>query len=77
MDDKALRAALDQFDAHMNIIGTCGDGGCVIVRPKGMHTNGGCRCHRDHMTMQRYIHATNQLREAVRAAASLGQEAEK
>lgn len=22
----------------------CGDGGCVVERPKGMHTNGGCRC---------------------------------
>jgi hypothetical protein len=24
----------------------CGDGGCVIFRPSGMHTNGGCRCAR-------------------------------
>ena len=23
----------------------CSDGGCQIERPKGMHTNGGCRCH--------------------------------
>ena len=22
----------------------CGDGGCVVERPTGMHTNGGCRC---------------------------------
>lgn len=22
----------------------CGDGGCVIERPRGQHTNGGCRC---------------------------------
>lgn len=22
----------------------CGDGGCVIQRPRGMHTNGGCHC---------------------------------
>jgi hypothetical protein len=22
----------------------CGDGNCVIQPPKGMHTNGGCKC---------------------------------
>jgi hypothetical protein len=22
----------------------CGDGGCIIQRPQGMHTNGGCHC---------------------------------
>ncbi len=24
----------------------CSDGNCVIVKPVGMHTNGGCRCFR-------------------------------
>jgi hypothetical protein len=71
MDNTAVIAALDQFDAHMNIIGTCGDGGCIIVKPKGMHTNGGCRCWRDHMKMQRYAYATIRLREAIRAAAAM------
>jgi len=23
----------------------CSDGGCQIEKPKGMHTNGGCRCN--------------------------------
>jgi hypothetical protein len=22
----------------------CGDSGCIVARPTGMHTNGGCRC---------------------------------
>lgn len=22
----------------------CGDGSCIVARPTGMHTNGGCRC---------------------------------
>lgn len=22
----------------------CGDGGCIVARPTGMHTNGGCHC---------------------------------
>ncbi len=25
-------------------IGSCGDGGCVVLQQKGQHTNGGCRC---------------------------------
>ena len=25
----------------------CTDGACIIARPKGMHTNGGCRCARE------------------------------
>lgn len=25
----------------------CGDGNCVVMRPRGMHTNGGCRCAKD------------------------------
>ena len=25
----------------------CGDGGCVVERPTGMHTNGGCKCLMD------------------------------
>jgi hypothetical protein len=27
-------------------IGGCGDSSCVVVRPKGMCTNGGCRCYK-------------------------------
>ena len=28
-------------------VGGCGDGNCVVLRPNGMHTNGGCRCTHD------------------------------
>jgi len=28
-------------------VGGCGDGNCVVLRPAGMHTNGGCRCTHD------------------------------
>jgi hypothetical protein len=28
-------------------VGGCADGNCVVLRPKGMHTNGGCRCTHD------------------------------
>lgn len=26
----------------------CGDGDCVIAQPIGIHTNGGCKCVREH-----------------------------
>ena len=40
-DEKAaLRGALATVSRFVG----CGDGGCQFVRPKGMHTNGGCRC---------------------------------
>lgn len=25
-------------------VGGCSDGGCVVIRPTGQHTNGRCRC---------------------------------
>jgi hypothetical protein len=30
-------------DATEDMTG-CGDSSCIIARPLGMHTNGGCRC---------------------------------
>lgn len=39
-----LRAlARDYFSLAMHV-GGCGDGNCVVLRPRGMRTNGGCRC---------------------------------
>ncbi|MFY4709947.1 hypothetical protein [Burkholderia glumae] len=66
MSDK-LSDALAKFDAMMAHLGGCTDGGCVIKRPAGMHTNGGCRCPQDKMKMQRAMRAANDLREAVSA----------
>lgn len=45
----------------LNDIGGCGDGNCLIVKPTGMHTNGGCRCYRDPIKMQRTIYAYRKL----------------
>ena len=33
-----------QYRELQEVIGGCHDGYCVIRKPKGMHTNGGCRC---------------------------------
>lgn len=36
---QAAMARLNQWAQH-----GCSDGGCLIEKPRGMHTNGGCRC---------------------------------
>jgi hypothetical protein len=33
----------DAYELAGNYLG-CGDNSCVFVKPKGMATNGGCRC---------------------------------
>ncbi len=33
----------------------CGDGNCLVDKPKGMHTNGGCRCWQDRYKAQRFM----------------------
>jgi len=39
-DFQAEMAKLNGWAQH-----GCSDGGCQIEKPKGMHTNGGCRCN--------------------------------
>ncbi|CAB3753952.1 hypothetical protein [Paraburkholderia humisilvae] len=64
-----LDTALARYDALMASVEGCTDGGCVIRRPAGMHTNGGCRCTRAAHKMQRAMHAAKDLRTAVAALA--------
>lgn len=45
--------------------GGCGDGNCVVLKPVGMHTNGGCRCYEDRMKAQRMMRAGQRLCEAL------------
>ena len=33
----------------------CGDTSCLIFKPSSMSTNGGCRCFRDYIKMQKFI----------------------
>lgn len=37
-----LRGALERI--RDGVSDGCADGSCVIRKPEGMHTNGGCRC---------------------------------
>ncbi len=34
---------LEEIDQELAAL-ACSDGGCVVRRPSGMHTNGGCDC---------------------------------
>jgi hypothetical protein len=67
----ALREALDAYQERARAVGGCGDGGCVVQRPVGMHTNGGCRCNTDRMKAGRMMMAGQTLAAAVRAALAL------
>ncbi|WP_241294384.1 hypothetical protein [Burkholderia stabilis] len=64
---EGLTAALARYDALMESVEGCTDGGCVIRAPKGMHTNGGCRCTRAEHKMRRAMYASQELRRAVAA----------
>jgi hypothetical protein len=53
---RALMEAVDRYNQAAEAIGGCGDGGCVVHRPGGQHTNGGCRCtYRMDETRQREV----------------------
>lgn len=68
MADPKIIAALKSYDEGMAHIGSCGDGNCLIVRPKGQHTNGGCRCSTDKYKAQRAMQRGRMLADAVRAS---------
>lgn len=52
----------ESLQAVLNEHAGCGDYSCVVVRPTGMVTNGGCRCFKDlpqdrRIKVHRLIHA--------------------
>lgn len=56
-----LEAALDRYQSMASHVGGCTDGGCLILRPTGMHTNGGCKCPQDKIKAARLLQAGQQL----------------
>lgn len=66
MSAEQIAKALAEQDARLASIGGCSDGHCVIIRPQGMHTNGGCHCWMDKMRMQRFAHASNAFASDIR-----------
>jgi len=67
-DIARLREALDMLDQQSEALGGCSDGSCVIHRPKGMHTNGGCRCWDDRDKMRRWTQYVGYFRHKARVA---------
>jgi len=65
-----LAALVRDLDEYLAATGGCGDGHCVIVKPKGMHTNGGCHCYRSGFKMQKFAYAHNVFADGVRALLS-------
>lgn len=63
--DAAIALALHELDSRLAEIGGCSDGYCIVVKPQGMHTNGGCRCSTDNHRMQRFAYAYTAFRAAV------------
>lgn len=66
-ENPTLQEAIVEYDRVRDILGGCTDGGCVVKKPKGMHTNGGCKCATDSRTAQRMMHLGQILADAVRA----------
>lgn len=50
----------------------CTDGGCIIAPPKGQRTNGGCKCSRDSVAMQRFAYVQNTFVKKVEAIMAIG-----
>jgi hypothetical protein len=65
--DNPLAEALAKLDTYLADMGSCGDGNCIVMKPKGQHTNGGCRCCSQSFRMQKYAYAHNRFTEQVRA----------
>ncbi|RWG36828.1 hypothetical protein [Mesorhizobium sp.] len=66
MENKAdIGEAMRLYKLAAEFSGSCGDGGCVVLKPVGMHTNGGCRCSDDRMKAQRMMRAGQRLYEAI------------
>jgi hypothetical protein len=67
-DPIAIAAGLTELDEYLAAMGGCGDGHCIIVKPNGQHTNGGCSCYRNGFQMQKFAYAHNRFALLVRQA---------
>jgi hypothetical protein len=66
-DRELLQQALDDYETGVQKIGGCFDGNCVVVKPKGMHTNGGCTCLKNDIRMKQLANVANRLVNTLRA----------
>ncbi len=57
--EERLNILIAAHNAALEKLGGCGDGGCIVHRPRGQHTNGGCRCNHDAILMGRLAHVNS------------------
>lgn len=66
---KEVKDAGDRLDANLAAVAGCQDSSCMVVRPKGMCTNGGCRCFNrsspDYITIQRVLGQYRRYRKEI------------
>lgn len=60
-----IEAALNDYNVSLSDIGGCGNHGCYVDPPKGMGTNAGCNCWRNHYKAQRAILAGKRLAKVI------------
>lgn len=65
---QAIEDILVKHTADLERMGGCGDSSCRFVRPKGMCTNGGCRCHRSDQRANLIAHMLFSMRVSLEAA---------
>lgn len=56
-----IQTEIGEYKLLRDHIGGCLDGGCLIKTPKGMHTNGGCKCSTNNIKAQRMMYAGKRL----------------
>lgn len=62
---KEIAHAIANYARVQEHFGSCGDGGCLVKKPVGMHTNGGCKCNTDKHKAQHMMWAGQQLFNAI------------
>lgn len=65
-----LAAILKEYDTLSETIGGCGDGNCLVRKPTGQHTNGGCRCFADRHKAHHVMWAARRMRNAIEEISS-------
>jgi len=55
--ESCVRIEATVLNERLAEIGGCGDSSCLVYRPIGMATNGGCRCWSDRYKMQKVLMA--------------------
>jgi hypothetical protein len=61
-----VEIALRAYERALAEIGGCGNHGCIVLAPKGMATNGPCKCWADKFIAQRVMVNARRLHSRLR-----------